>query len=593
MKDRKEIDNNYKWDLSSYCKNDEDFYNKLEKLKPYVEKIKMFEGKLDNDDELYACWSLGDEFDLECYKIMVYALCKQDEDQRDEKANTMVQMIDKLTTQYSENASYISPEISKFSKEKLLALQKNPRFRKYIPYLKEYIRQKDHILSKEIESLISGMGEFLDSNSEVYRKFIDADLKFEDVVDSKGNKYPLSDSTMSEYLRSGDRKLRETTFLNIHKKYGENINFITSNYVASVKQRCFFAKKRGYNSALSASIYNEDASETVYKKLVEKVRQNVDVIYKYFEIKSKLLGLKEISLFDRFAPIGEEDKSKITYEEAIKTIKTVVTPLGEKYVNLVQKAYDDKWIDVYPNKGKRGGAYSMCSYAGNPLVLLNFNEKRSYISTIAHELGHAIHSYYSNKNQPFQTAEYVIFVAEVASTVNEMLLWRHNVKNCKDEKIKNKLYDELFEQVNGSIFRQTMFAEFEAKVHESYEKGEALTKEKLCSRYLELNKYYYGDKVKIQDEVQYEWARIPHFYRAFYVYKYATGLICALNLSKKIIEGDKDAIKKYINFLSSGSSKNPIELLQIAGVDLEKDETFDDVFSWLKEELASWENSIQ
>ncbi len=592
MRERNEIDNQYKWDLSQYCSSDEEYYERLENLKPYVEKIKVFEGKLENDDMLFQCWELDDEFEEECYKIMLYALCKEDEDQRDERANAMIQKIEKLTTEYNEASSYISPEISKFSKENLLALQENAKFKKFVPYIKEYIRQKEHVLSKEEENLISGMGEFLGSNKDLYRKFIDADLKFEDAVDSKGKHYPLSYSTFSEYLRSEDRELRKTAFINKHKRYGENINFLTSNYVASIKQRCFFAKKRGYKSALSASIYNEEASEKVYKKLIEKVRQNVDIVYRYFDIKAKLLGVEKFNIYDKFAPIGEEDRGKISYKKAINIIKEAVKPLGEKYISLVQKSYDEKWADVYPNEGKRSGAYSTCVYGGNPLVLLNFDEKMSYVSTIAHELGHAIHSYFSNKKQPFQTAEYVIFVAEVASTVNEMLLWRYNIKNYSDKKVKLKLYDELFEMVNSTIFRQTMFSEFEENIHVWAEQGEAITKDKLCSKYFELNKYYYGENVNLDKTLQYEWARIPHFYRAFYVYKYATGLICALNLSKKIAEGDKIAIDKYYNFLSSGSSADPITLLKWAGVDLEQDETFDEVFSWIRQMLDEWEKLI-
>lgn len=593
MIERNQIDDKFKWDLSSYCKNDEEFYARLEELKPYIEKIKVFENKLDIDDELYKCWTLNDEFEQAFSKLMVYVYCRQDEDQRDEKANAMSQSIDKVVTKYNEASSYISPEISKFSKEKLLALQQVPKFKKYIPYLKDFIRQKDHVLSKELEGFLSGMGEFLGGNSSIFRKFVDADLKFEDAEDSNGKKYPLTTELAGQYYESGDRKLRETTFKNMYKKFKENVNFLTQNYVNSIKESCFFAKKRGYNSVLSQSIYNEEASESVYYKLIEKVRANVDIIEKYFKLKAKLLNLEnDFHIYDKFTILGEEDKTKIPYKDAIEMIKSAVAPLGEEYVSLVQKAYDEKWIDVYQSEGKRSGAYSISVYGANPLVLLNFDDTRSYVSTIAHELGHAIHSYYSNKNQPFQTADYEIFVAEVASNVNEMLLWRENVKNCKNKDVRNKLYDDLFLQVNGSIFRQTMFAEFEAKAHEMEESAVPITKENLCSYYLELNDFYHGKGVVIDEDIKYEWVRIPHFYTPFYVYKYATGLICALNLSKKIADGDKDAIEKYLKFLSSGSSKNPIELLQIAGVDLEKDETFDDVFSWLREELDNWENMI-
>ncbi len=588
MKERIEIEDKYKWNLSSYCKNDEDYYTRVEKLRPYIEKIKSFEGKLDNDDMLLSCWEMLDEFYYNAGFVECYVSYRCDEDQRDSKTSEMEQKLSKILTSFGEASSYISPEIATFSLEKLENLKKNPNFSKYIPYIDDYIREKGHILSKEVENFISGMGDFLGSNSEVYRKYIDADATFADAENSKGEKLPLNSANMAQYLQSTDRKLRETAFINTHEEYGRHINFISSNYIASVKQDCFFAKKRNFPSALSKSIYREEASETVYKKLIEKVRENVDIVHDYFAIKANLLGLGDFAFYDKFAPVGKESDEAITYENAIQMVCSAVKPLGEQYVALVKRAANERWIDVYPNKGKRSGAYSCSVYDANPVVLLNFDDKKNYVSTIAHELGHALHSYYSNQSQPFQTANYVIFVAEVASTVNEMLLWRYNMKHCASKEEKIKLYDELFEMVNSTIFRQTMFSEFEALAHEMEEREDPLTKDGLCNKYFELNKYYYGDKIVLPECLKYEWARIPHFYRPFYVYKYATGLICALNLSKKIAEGDSEATAKYIEFLSSGSKYDPIKLLTIAGVNLEEDKSFDEVFAWLREILEDF-----
>lgn len=593
MKERNEIEEKYKWDITRFCESDEKFLEEVKKLYSYVEDIKKFEGKLENDNELDACFEKSDEFGMKTNPLAMYISCREDSDQRDSTSHEMMQKLDKLLSAYSEASSYISPEIASFSKEKLDGLLNNPAFEKYKPYIKDYIREKEHILSKEIEGFLSGMGEFLGTNREIFQRFDNADIKFEDVVDSNGKHFPLNNANYTDYIYSDDRVLRKSAFENMNKAYMEHINFLTSNYVASVKERCFFAKKRGYKSALSASIFGEEASETVYAMLIKKVRENIDIVSEYFQIKAKLLNLKDIGLIDRFAPVGASSNEKISFEDAMKVVETIVRPFGEEYVSTIQKAVKERWIDVFPNAGKRGGAYSSSIYDKDPVVLLNFDGRKEYTSVIAHELGHAMHSYFSNKNQTYQTCDYVIFVAEVASTVNEMLLWRYNMQSCKtiDEKIK--LYDDLFELVNSTIFRQTMFAEFEAKNHEMEEKEEPLTKDNLCKRYLELNKFYYGEKVQIDESVQYAWARIPHFFSAFYVYKYATGLICALNLSKKIAEGDKDAIEKYMNFLSSGSSKDPITLLALAGVDLEKEETFDEVFAYLKELLADWKNLIK
>jgi len=588
MKERKDIQERFKWDLSVYCASDEIFYKKLEKLRPYIKKIKQFENKLEDENMLFDCWEMEDEFSILITPLLCYASYREDENQGDSKAQELVLKIEKMLSAYNEASSYIFPEISKFSKEKLKNLQKNPKFKKFIPYLKSYIRAKDHALSKEVENLISGMGEFLGNSHEVFSKFLNADVSFEDAVDSKGKKYPLSNATFDMLMMFDDRKLRESAYKNFNGKFGENINFLASNYVASIKKRCFFAKKRKYRSALSCSIYNEEASKKVYHKLIKKVRENVDIVYEYFKLKSKELGLKDFAISDRFAKIGSQENRKVKFEEAVEEVKNAVSPLGEEYVSLVEKAVKERWIDVFPNKGKRSGAYSSCAYGCSPVVLLNFDETEHDVSTIAHELGHAIHSYFSYKNQPFQTSEYVIFVAEVASTVNEMLLWRYRMTKCKDSDEKKKMLDQLFSLVNGTIYRQTMFAEFEEKVHEMEEREEPVTKDKLCKLYLDLNKFYYGKNVVLHDEVKYEWARIPHFFTAFYVYKYATGLICALNLSKKIFDGDKEATKKYLHFLSSGSSKSPIKLLADAGANLELDKTFDEVFAWLRTQIDEW-----
>lgn len=586
MKKRREIEEKFKWDLSKFCKSDEEFLEKLENLEKKIVDFAKFEGRLSDDDVLFEYLEFQNNLSKEA-DFLSYAFYRQCEDGSDRNANDMMEKRNIICTKISVASTPLDVEIDKFSEVRLKALQNNSKFINYKRYFEGVLRHKKHSLTKSEELLLSKLGEFTGGFSDNYDKFSDVDLKFDKIADSKGKSHDFNQSLYSTYVESKDRVLRENAFKEINGKRGKFINFLAQNYINDVKENCVFAKIRKYKSALSQAIFCEEASEDVYNMLVKKVRENVDIMERYFEIKRKMLGLKNFAIYDTFAPVSSESGKKFTYEQAIEIIKQAVAPLGEEYVALVQRAKDERWIDVLPNENKYSGAYSSGSNGKN-VILTNFTGNYESVFTLAHELGHAIHSYFSFHNQPYQTSDYVIFVAEVASTTNEMLLLNFFLQNAKTEKEKIMWFNHFLKDVKSTIFRQTMFAEFEQFAHEEYEKERPLSAQLLCEKYSQLNKFYHGKKVKQIEEMKFEWSRIPHFYDSFYVYKYATGLICAIKISSQILR-DENFAKKYISFLSSGSSDNPISLLRIADCDLEKEETFDEAFAVCNEFLLKWE----
>lgn len=582
---RSAVPQKYKWDLSEFAKDDEDFKNRTTNLLKYIEIFKSFEGKLSDDEKLLELLNLSSEYEKQLSLLYCYAMRKRDEDLTNSKAIENLGMIEKIANQNAIAAAFITPEVSKFSNQKLNFLMKNAKFSHFRLFFKDIIKEKPHILPKSEEKLLSGMGEFLGGFSDNHDAFSDADLKLSDVKDSHNKSHKFTQALYSKFMHSADRELRKNAFAEQNAAYGRYINLLASNYINEVKANCYFAKIRHYSSALESAIENEDAKIEVYKTLIESVHANLKLMYNYYAKKQKILGYDKFYIYDQFAPLKKMATKTYTFEQAIELIKRAVAPLGEEYVSLIDRAVKEKWIDVMPNDGKAGGAYSSGAYGAHPVVLTNFTGDLQSVTTLAHELGHAMHSYHSNANNIFEESDYVIFVAEVASTVNEMLVRFMLLDECKSRLQKAAMIDEIFSDIKSTIFRQTMFAEFEQWAHEEHEAGRPLSKEKLCKKYFELNKLYFGKGVALTKETQFEWARIPHFYRAFYVYKYATGLISALNIVSRILNGEKHAVEKYLQFLKSGCKKGPVELLQDAGVDLEKQITFDEVFKFLEDLL--------
>ena len=582
---RSAIAEKYKWDLTAYAKDDEDFLSRTKALAKYQNLFKSFEGKLSDDEKLLELLNLSSEYEKQLSLLYCYAMRKRDEDLTNSKAIENLGVIEKIANQNAIAAAFITPEVGKFSNQKLNFLMKNAKFSHFRLFFKDIIKEKPHILPKSEEKLLSGMGEFLGGFSDNHDAFSDADLKLSDVKDSHNKTHKFTQALYSKFMHSADRELRKNAFAEQNAAYGRYINLLASNYINEVKANCYFAKIRHYSSALESAIEGEDAKIEVYKTLIESVHANLKLMYNYYAKKQKILGYDKFYIYDQFAPLKKMATKTYTFEQAIELIKRAVAPLGEEYVSLIDRAVKEKWIDVMPNDGKAGGAYSSGAYGAHPVVLTNFTGDLQSVTTLAHELGHAMHSYYSNANNIFEESDYVIFVAEVASTVNEMLVRFMLLDECKSRLQKAAMIDEIFSDIKSTIFRQTMFAEFEQWAHEEHEAGRPLSKEKLCKKYFELNKLYFGKGVALTKETQFEWARIPHFYRAFYVYKYATGLISALNIVSRILKGEEGAKEKYINFLKSGCKKGPVELLQDAGVDLEKQITFDEVFKFLEDLL--------
>lgn len=591
MKKRSEIKEKFKWDLSPLADENEDFKEILQKIRKFLPKFKKFEGKLNNKDTILEYLTLNEEFTKFVEPIVEYNYLKRDEKLSNDAQNEKIEMLNGVLNEFSVQTSFASSELYDLSDEMLDDIIKDERFADFDRSFEIIKKDKKHKLSKEEEKLLAGM-DFLGGFSTNMRNISDLDLDYGEVEDSKGKKYPLNQSVYGKYMRSADRTLRKNTFASLNGAYGKFINTLSSNYINEIKSNCYFAKIRKYKSALVSALEGEEVSEKVYKTLIKMVEENLPVLFDYFKIKQKELSLKDFYIYDAMTSTEKGDEKVYTYEEAVEIVKKAVAPLGEEYVSLIQKAKDERWIDVYANEGKRSGAYESAIYGYHPYVLTNFEGDLDSVFTLAHELGHAMHSYYSDKNQPRDKASYTIFLAEIASTTNEILLINYLLSVSKTEEQKKVLFNKLFDEVKGTIFRQTMFAEFEEKMHELHERGEGLTKDKLCNEYYNLNKKYFGH-VKLTEETKYEWARIPHFFNAFYVYKYATGMICAINFANRILKGEKGAREDYFKFLSAGRSNTPIKILKQSKCDLEKEETFNNCFDYLKNILKEWKKLIK
>ncbi|MBO5022347.1 MAG: oligoendopeptidase F [Clostridia bacterium] len=586
MKTRKQIPEKYKWDLTPLCKNDEVFGKTLEKAKAYLPKLKKFEGKLKDKQTILQYLKLDKEFSNLINPIAQYLHLKQDEELSNPKYQLMGEKLSYFLNEVSIETSFASTELYELSNEALDEIIADPDFANYDRMFKDIKKDKKHKLSKAEEKLLAGM-DFLGGFAQNMRNLSDVDFNFGEIEDEKGRKLPFSHSLYGKYMRSKDRTLRKNAFACMNGKFGQSINMLANNYINDVKANCYFAKVRKYKSVLESELEGEEVTPKVYKTLIEMVHQNLPLLFDYFKIKQKELGLKEMYIYDTMTATDKNTDKTYTYDEAIEIIKQALAPLGEEYVGLIQRAKEERWIDVMPNKDKRSGAYESGIYGYNPYVLTNFEGDIDSIFTLAHELGHAMHSYFSNKNQPEEKVYYTIFLAEIASTTNEILLINYFLQRAKTSEEKCALYNKLFDEVKGSIFRQTMFAEFEEKMHAKVEAGEGLNKDILCNEYYALNKQYFGF-VKLTEETKYEWARIPHFFTCFYVYKYATGMICAINFANRILNKEKGALADYFKFLSAGNSASPIAILRKSHCDLEKQETFDKAFDYLKQILGDW-----
>ena len=568
---REEVKVEDTWDLTDMYESNEAWEEELNKIEALITEIAGMEGTcLDTAKNLLTVL----EKDAACaQKIeLAYSYAERlfDQDQKNTKHQSMSAKIMSVYAKYAASTAFISPEIIAASSELLEKYFKEiPELELYRKQIDEIIRMKPHRLSAEMEKLVALTAEMSQGPSDTYSIFNNADLTFPETEDENGEKVRLTHGRFISLLESSDKTVRKNAFEKYYATYEQFLNTLANIYNNQVKQQIFHATARKYNSTLEAAVDENNVSPDVYKNLVATINENLDKMHHYVKLRKKCLGVDELHMYDIYTPMIPDMAKEIPFEEAKETVLKALAPLGEEYVAKVKEGFENRWIDVYENQGKRSGAYSAGSYGAHPYVLLNYNGTLDDMFTIAHEMGHAMHSYYSNENQPYIYSQYKIFVAEVASTCNEILLMEYLLKNTTDKKERAYLLNHYLDSFKGTVFRQTQFAEFEMRTNAMVEAGESLNAENLNALYLELNKKYYGPDMISDKEISYEWARIPHFYYNFYVYQYATGFTSAVAIARGILAEGAPAVERYKKFLSGGCSDAPVELLKIAGVNLE------------------------
>lgn len=593
VKERSEIQQQYKWDLTSLFESDEKWEEKLASLKGQQQVALSYQGKLDNAQTIYQYlkWDYSITSDLS--DLFCYASLRHSEDTRDSNATSMYSRIYSLYVEISSASAFARPEILSLDDDKLKAIIEDDQLKDYRFMLEDLYREKKHTLSAKEEIVISSFGESFAAASEISESLRDSDLTFDDIVDGEGKKYPLSESSYIHYQMSDDRTLRKSAFESYYKTYKQHIHTFASAYRAQVKTAVTEARLRGYGSSREMSLSKNNIPLSVYDNLIESVHRHLNLMYRYLAIRKKLLSVDELHYYDVYAPLSKGSNKQYTYKQAQQMVLEAVSPLGKEYQKKVQQAFDEKWVDVYPNVGKSNGAYSSGTYHSNPYIMMNFNGSLDSVSTLAHEMGHSLHTYLTNSHQPVQYSDYSLFVAEVASTVNENLLIDQLLQNCNDPRERLALLNEYLEGFKGTVYRQTMFAEFEMKAHQMAQQGQSLDCDSLSEVYENLIKLYFGDELVIDPEVKYEWARIPHFFNPFYVYVYATGYTSAVAIKEGILKQGQSAVDRYLQFLSMGSSDYPLNELKHAGVDLTSSESIDRAFEKLEEILDDAEKTIE
>ena len=568
--ERKEIPVEYTWDLTDIFPDDEAWAAERTALLEMPAKMEVFAGTLGEKPGRLLDWlKLSDELGVRIEKLMGYASCKGDQDTADGFYQDMRSKAIACYVAIAGASAFATPEILAIPDEMLDRFYAEcPALETYRRSLTRIRRMKEHILSPAEERLLAAAGEMSEAPDSIASALRNADLRFADAIDSEGKAHPLSAGTFGPLLESSDRALRKSAFDNCYEKYGEFKNTVAATLDAQFKQLKFFSEARHYPTTLAAALDATEVPESVYLNLIEAVHRNLDKMYRYVALRRKLLGVDELHMYDVYTPVVKDAAVKIPYEEAKATVLDALSVMGEDYTALLKEGFSSRWIDVYENRGKRSGAYSSGSSRPHPYVLLNHKDTLDSMFTIAHEMGHALHSWYSCHNQPVNTSDYVIFVAEVASTCNEILLMRHLLGRTADTKERAYLINHFLDQFKGTIYRQTMFAEFELEMGRMIEAGQSLTADALCEKYLALNKLYFGPDMVSDEAIALEWARIPHFFYNYYVYQYATGFSAAAALAERILTLGDEAVKDYKRFLSGGCSTDPISLLKIAGVDM-------------------------
>lgn len=585
---RSEIEEKYLWNTADLFESDEAWEKAFSALEN-PQFAKKYKGTLNRAENILSYFRAEEKYEIALLKVYLYAHMKHDEDVSNSKYSSALQRVIQLFTRLSSETAFAVPELSSLKEEYLRAFAEDKTLSDYDYFFKRLIAKKKHILSEKEERILAEVQEPLSTAGDVFEMLDNAEVDFPE-IEFDGKTQRLSHGLYSVILNSGDREKRREAFEKYYSAYRKIVGTLATTYYGNVKQDVFMKNMRGFKTSLEMALFEEDVDAGVYENLVSCVNSAAPLMHRYMALRKKMMGLDEMHMYDIYPPLVENADLRLSYEEAYETVLKGLAPLGEEYIGLLKKGRDDRWIDVYETQGKKSGAYSTGVYGIHPFVLLNYQKTTHDVFTIAHEMGHSIHTYFSNRTQPYAKSDYKIFVAEVASTVNEVLLLKYLLKTTTDKTLEKYLVSYFLEMIRTTLFRQTQFAEFEEKAHAMAERGEPLNKDNLSELYYGLNKKYYGDALVHDKEIEIEWARIPHFYRSFYVYKYATGITAAVVIANKILKEGEPAVKKYFEFLSGGSKTDPVSLLKIAGADLTKKETFASVMKEYEEALEKLES---
>ncbi len=592
IKERSQIEQQYKWDLSSLYADDEAWEKELETVEAAAEKVAAFQGKLQDAVTIRQFLDASRDLERLLSNLFCYASLRKSEDTRAEDAQSMYSRIYGKYVQAAAATSFGEPEMLRLPEEKLEEIAGSEELKDYRFNMTKMLRRKAHTLSEAEEKLLASFGEAFAAPGQISGSLRDADLVFEPAADSDGVEHEVTNANYILLQTSKDRVLRENAFRSFYKGYQQHINTFASSYAAEVKAAAAEAAVRQYGSSRELYMAGENIPASVYDNLIETVHQYMPLMHRYVSLRKKILGIDELHYYDVYAPLSDGVTQSYTYEQAQEMVLSAVKPLGEAYGDVVRGAFAEGWIDVYPNKGKRGGAFSSGTYDSKPYILTNFTGTLDSVSTIAHEMGHSMHTWYANHTQDIQNADYTIFVAEVASTCNENLLIEQLLADCDDPQTKLALLNQYLEGFKGTVYRQTMFAEFEKEAHAMAERGEALHAGSLSALYGRLVREYFGPELVMDEEVSLEWARIPHFYTPFYVYKYATSFAASVAISEEILQKGEPAVERYLGFLSLGGSMDPLEELQHAGVDLTQREPIEKALQKFEKVLEEAEKLV-
>lgn len=590
MKKRNEIPVKDTWNLADIFPADEAWEEQYREVDRELDGYVKLEGQVGRSGEaLLNCLQFDEAMSLKVERLFVYARQKSDEDTANSRYQDFSARAQELSYRAAGLSSFIVPEILALE-DGILAgyLEKEKGLARYLRSLALILKKKAHTLSAPMEELLARSMEATQSSSRIFNMFNNADVRFPSITDGEGKELSVTHGSYPALMESRDRTVRKAAFESLYSVYGQYSNTLAATYAANVKQAAFYAGIRNYPSSRAYYLAENEIPESVYDNLTAAIGKGLPLLHKYVDLRKEVLGVSQLHMYDLYVPMVSRDDRKIPYEEAVELVKKGLAPLGEEYVSLLQEGFDNRWIDVYENEGKRSGAYSWGVYGSHPYVLLNYNGTLNSVFTLAHEMGHSLHTWYSNHARTYVDAGYRIFVAEVASTCNEALLNRYLLSVTEDKKERAYLLNHFIESFRGTVFRQAMFAEFEAMTHKRSEAGESLTADLLCRLYYELNQKYYGPGMTVDEEIAGEWARIPHFYTPFYVYQYATGFSAAIAISSRILAGDKEAVSGYFKFLKGGNSMAPLELLKLCGVDMSTAKPVEEALSVFAELLEEF-----